>query len=843
MIDRSQEQLVRLAAEVFNLPMAAVAFLEQDVWHLGHSIGFQQARLPQSLFPNWSPAGAGTDISVYESPPGSPAASEAPDELAFAAAGRFPKDLSGRRFALILGSPTQRSWSERDQNLFKHLLGVWESCQECDYRFEGRKISDLIGGLKPEGDNLYSWVARHLSEELQVSGVMVAEIFGQQFEKARALAMIWLGDELEQVEYDLRGTPCAEVITGQACTYSGDVVQKFPDDLMLQDMGIASYAGLPLLGQGRRPMGLVVALHQAKFPDSEKVLLEMQKFHDLLSEELSRQRILADLGRLAQSIDISDKGNIFSNLTFNLAKIVQAKMAFLGFRDSENQAKLLALWDRDEARDLPPDLPLTDSPFEKILSSRKPFLKTAKDLQSHQLPDWVDPNSAAAMLVIPFAVEAETEVGFFGVIHDRIFEKAVLEHPLMPVLINRAAAEIKRRQAEIQARQLERRLFEGQRLESLGLLAGGIAHDFNNLLMGIRGNLAMLEEELSDQKDLQPCLQGIQLASQQAVELSSQMLAYSGKSIRQKQVLDLAGLCREMEPLLRAVLPKRILLNFKFPASTCRVEADAVQIRQVLMNLVRNSAEAMDGNSGTVQVHLNRRKLEPGDLTAFKPYFDLEPGEFACLEVVDTGHGLDPKLGRHILDPFFSTKTAGRGLGLAVVQGLVRSHQGAVDWSCPARGGCCFRVLLPIAGDSAAIPPTKEEKEPFDAGSTEFVQATTHPILVVDDEDLVRQATGRMLESLGYSVLTAGSGREALDQFDPNRFALLLLDVAMPGMDGLELRRQLRSQDPELPIVMMSGYPLAGTQRNLADDPRTRFLLKPFGFRELKACLADLLAP
>ncbi len=378
----------------------------------------------------------------------------------------------------------------------------------------------------------------------------------------------------------------------------------------------------------------------------------------------------------------------------------------------------------------------------------------------------------------------------------------------------------RRRLAEERA-ELEARLRESQRLESLGLLAGGVAHDFNNLLVGILGNAELAVERAGKDTVLRESLEEVQRAGARAAGLVKQILAFAGRERIASERMDLRALVDETLDLLRRALPQRAKIDWLAPAEPVEVEGDATQLRQVLMNLVTNACEALPAEGGHVSVRVTR----------------AESGEVA-LDVSDTGCGVEPAALAKIFDPFFTTKGAGRGLGLAVAHGVVRAHGGsvAVD-SAPGRGAR-MRVLLPAA------PPLASDAESR-SDSLSAPERGAGAVLVVDDERGVREVARRALEAAGYSVLLAADRGEAIAQLRAHgaKVAAIVLDLALGSESGEELLAELRALAAETPVLATSGYAGELALRRLEAQGIAGFVQKPFTASSLARSIAEVIRP
>ena len=354
-----------------------------------------------------------------------------------------------------------------------------------------------------------------------------------------------------------------------------------------------------------------------------------------------------------------------------------------------------------------------------------------------------------------------------------------------------------RAEAEEARRAIEAKVLEVQKLESLGVLAGGIAHDFNNLLVAIMGNAGLALLDLPEDSPARASIQDIETASRRAGELARQMLAYSGRSRFQIEPIELSELVRELLTLLQVSIGKGVILRLSLPDQPVVVDADAAQLRQVVMNLVINAADAIGDRSGTVTIRVHHLEATADYLADVHPEAGLEPGHYAALEVADTGMGMTPETQARIFDPFFTTKFTGRGLGLAAVMGIVRGHRGALRVYSEIGLGSTFRIVLPL---SAASPlPSHGPERPWRGEGR---------VVVVDDDPMVRNVARRLLESFGLTVQAVEGGPEALElvEADPQSVDAVLLDMTMPEMNGSEVFEHLRRIRPDLPVVLMSGY-------------------------------------
>ncbi len=382
---------------------------------------------------------------------------------------------------------------------------------------------------------------------------------------------------------------------------------------------------------------------------------------------------------------------------------------------------------------------------------------------------------------------------------------------------------------------LEAQLQQAQKFESLGMLAGGVAHDFNNLLCGILGNVDLAALDLGEGHPAQQSLEEIRAAAHQATELCRQMLAYAGRERLVAQQVDLSQLVARMEQLLGVSVSRKAKLRADLRKVLPPVMADASQLRQVLLNLVLNASEALPEESGVVVVRTGTEDCCRDYLQSTYIQDDLPPGEYVFVEVSDNGAGMDAETQARLFDPFFSTKFLGRGLGLAAVVGIVRAHRGTIKVYSEVGRGSTFKVLLPAlpSSESLAVPVT----EPPWTGSGR--------VLLADDEPSVRSVGARMLQRLGFEVLLANDGREAVHLFEEHgeSLTLVLLDMTMPFLDGAEAFRELRRIRPDIKVVLASGYTEAQATSRFCGKGLAGFVQKPFRLDTLRSALKEALEP
>ena len=386
-----------------------------------------------------------------------------------------------------------------------------------------------------------------------------------------------------------------------------------------------------------------------------------------------------------------------------------------------------------------------------------------------------------------------------------------------------------RKQAEEEKKSLEAQVQHVQKLESLGVLAGGIAHDFNNILMGILGHADLAVMELPPESPARYNIERVRTAAIRASELTNQMLAYSGKGRFVVEALDVNKIIEEMVHLMEVSISKKAVLKLTFTEDIPPIEADAAQVRQVILNLITNASDAVGDRSGVITITTGVLDVDEAYLTSTFLDEGLAEGTFTFIEVSDTGVGMDAETIEKMFDPFFTTKFTGRGLGLAAVLGIVRGHGGAIKvYSQPGKG-TTFKVLFPSSG-------LKSELGDKEAGLRDLRDwRGSGTVLVVDDEESVRTVASLVLKRFGFDVLTAEDGRKAVEIYREyaDEIVAVLLDMTMPYMGGEETFTELRRIKPDVKVVLISGYNEQDAPSHFAGKGLAGFIQKPFQLEKM----------
>jgi signal transduction histidine kinase/ActR/RegA family two-component response regulator len=380
---------------------------------------------------------------------------------------------------------------------------------------------------------------------------------------------------------------------------------------------------------------------------------------------------------------------------------------------------------------------------------------------------------------------------------------------------------VRRKWMEEERSSLEARLLQAQKLESVGILAGGVAHDFNNILQMICGYTRLVLADKTDAHPDCPSLRVIEAASERAMQLTRQLLLFSRQEESKPQTLDLNAQVWEVIRLLERTIPRMIVLEARLAADVKSVAADAGQIQQVIMNLSLNARDAMP--EGGRLLFATRNTMLDEDFARKHP--GAVPGEHVMLSVTDTGMGMDAETRQRIFDPFFTTKEIGKGtgLGLAVAYGIVISHHGYIRCHSELGKGTTFDVFLP-----ASAQPRDEAGAPAPEVNDREIRGGSETILIVDDDAHIQRWQATILSREGYSMVTASTGEEGLLRYAESAPDLVILDLNMPGMGGIQFLHELLCIDPEADVIIASGYTGDLLHRDLLDRGARAVVPKPF---------------
>lgn len=602
--------------------------------------------------------------------------------------------------------------------------------------------------------------------------------------------------------FSVVGTPCVEIMAGFPVVLLADADREYPGDRLLVEYGIKSYVGLPLKAADGRRLGLIAcgSVRVLTAHAAEEMLAVLQVLaHSVTSELLqldSRRQLEESELHHRSLIEISPNGIVmiqdgvlaYANPAAGALAAIPDEVSYVGapvldFVAPEDRERVSGLL--KAAEEGGPRTPSTD-------------LKLLR-------PDGV---------IVPVEVRSARTT-----FRDR------------PAIVLMLADQSERLLAEEQRRRLEARLQQANKMEAIGTLAGGIAHDFNNILAAILGNLELAETGMPEGSEPRLHLAEVRASADRARNLVSRMLAFGRQGESRRGVHDLGKLLRETMHLLQPLIPSSIEVRMQITEGLPSISVDPTQIQQVVLNICGNAVQAMEGRNGVLEVSLAQTQLPALDAEAL----GLQPGSYLVLSVTDSGTGIDESVIERIFEPFFTTKApgAGTGLGLAMVHGTVREHQGAVRVSSSPGHGSTFQVLLPVTGQITVSAPDRPE---WRRGAGEL-------ILVVDDEPVVARIAVRFLENLGYSAVACTDSRNAVDMLRASSvpFSAVISDLTMPHLNGIVLFAEIRKAFPSLPVLLSSGYSGSLTAESARAAGFAGLLQKPYAFEDLAAAIGRVM--
>ncbi len=543
-----------------------------------------------------------------------------------------------------------------------------------------------------------------------------------------------------------------------------------------------------------------------------------------LTEEAERERIHRDAARTLG--EHTGERWLREAVAF-IARELGAGLSFVAARDEEGRS-LTTVAAFPEDASVAPTAPLTgaDCLWERTLAGGKTLY--VEDVSAlPELDGFLAETGARALVVAPVVSASGQGRGVVGALYRERPDNLARTESALELLAARALVELERAAADAKHAMLEAQLVHAQRLESVGRLAGGIAHDFNNLLAPILAYAEMAREDLSKDTEAYDDLQEIIGAAERASRIARKLLAFSRQQLLDIHTVDVNAILLGFTRMIRTVIRENIHLETSLPNEPAPVSADEGQVEQILMNLILNAQDAMpDGGSLEIRTRHHRQETGSGDLAE---------GSYVCLEVTDSGTGMDEDTLLRIFEPFFTTKEVneGTGLGLAMVYGIMQQHRGAVKVESRVGEGTTFRLYFPAA-------PAATTAEDADA-MVRSPRSGSERILVVEDEAVVRRVLVNMLHRQGYEVMAADKPSVALEiALDPsNVIDLMVSDVVMPEMSGVDLYDRIRRARPSLPVLYVSGYAHDVTTAHGVE--LIDLLQKPFSPKDLTARIESLL--
>lgn len=644
------------------------------------------------------------------------------------------------------------------------------------------------------GPRFFQALVRVLAEALEVRCAYVCTLMEGRPYRARTMAVWFNGALAAGWEYSLEGTPCERVIEREIPIFiPAHLRSLFPNNTHIAKMGYQGYAGIPLIGSAGKPIGHLVVVHDGPMDARLQPDLVMKVVADRVASELERSQ--AEISARQSQLQ-------FNNLIANTPNVAVQTLDAAGRVLSWNQASV-ALYGYTPAEVI--GRPFTELPSrpEEAATFREAFDRATAGCQSSGPRECLiqrKDGSAAWCLSTVFAIHAAGDAPIVARMDIDITERV----------------------------QLETRLQQAQKLDSIGRLAGGIAHDFNNLLTSIIGHTELARRSLAEAPERRH-LDVIALAARQGAELTGQLLAFARRQPIMPRNVSLNLALADADRLLRRLLGEPIELCVIPDPSEPVARVDPGQLTQIIINLALNARDAMPRGG--------RLTLQSGCVAQAELPAGLDPDRYATLTVTDTGEGISEEHRRQLFEPFFTTKAAGHGtgLGLATCYGIVKQHKGLLTVESEVGRGATFRLYLP-AGDRTDLPC---EKQPV-AGESRCRET----IFVCEDEPLLCDLATEILSREGYQVVAARAGRDLLQLHSAHAqkpVDLLLTDLVMGDMSGPELAQEMKKLRPNLRVLYVSGYTEMTAFQSRPLDPGARFLQKPFSIADLTRTVREML--
>ncbi|NVK42460.1 MAG: PAS domain S-box protein [Oceanospirillaceae bacterium] len=661
----------------------------------------------------------------------------------------------------------------------------------------------------PADADIFRALVRELTRALAVDHAMIGVLLPDGPEQVEVIAAYSCGRDVEPFRYDLAGTPCEQVIGQHYRFYPSNMQQLFHDP-SLRDLGVESYAAIPLFDSAGNTLGLIAAMHGRALEDDEGIESVMRIFSTRTALELERQRYenahRRSEVRYRTIFEAAMDAIVSMDAAGRILDLNPAAEACFGHTKADAVGQLLS------------DVLIPARYRDAHRHGLAKFVRTGEGDYVGRRVEVYALNANGGEIPVELTIEVAQDpnggdifIGYMRDISDR-----------------RQAAETEKR--------LQSQLRQAQKMQAIGQLTGGIAHDFNNILTTVLGYILMAQEQANrhDDPTLNKYLDRIQAASQRASHQIQQMLTFSRGQQGQRQPLQLAEPVYEALRMLEAVMPAEIDLTEELGARLPTVLADPTQIEQILMNLCLNARDALAGNG---EIHVALRQIHLDDQVCSSCHRCLG-GDYVELQVADTGPGISIEDQERIFEPFFSTKPTGQGsgMGLAMIHGIVHEHHGHILLDSSPQTGARFRILFPPSGhrlpDSTAPAAT--------TGT-----ALQGRVLLVDDEVTVAEFMADLLSSWGLKVDIRYSGRDALAlaNAEPDNFDIVITDQTMPGMSGLELATELMVVNPSLPVILYTGFAEGVEEAHWRQAGIRAFFRKPVDSDRLHHTLCELLAP
>ncbi len=671
------------------------------------------------------------------------------------------------------------------------LLGITRDISE--RRQAEEMLSDVAAGFTAAtGKEFFRSLAQHIAVSLDIDYVLIGQLAPDDTGRIDTVAVCAQGHIVENMSYDLAGTPCSNVVAGDICFHPSNTQVLFPDDVLLVDMGVESYMGIPLWRSSGEPLGLLALLHKEGFPNAELASSMLKIFGVRASAELERMQSEENTQRLVTAIEQSVETVMITDVDGKIEYVNPAFERITGYRSEE-------------------------------VIGKKPSIQSSGTLDS-EIYEYLWRTISSGEVWKGQFTNRRKDGSLF---HEEATITPVFDKTGR--IVNYVA--VKRNVTK--ELQLEQQLRQTQKLEAIGTLAGGIAHDFNNVLFAILGNADLAFDSIPEDHPAAESLYQIVSAGNRATELVKQILTFARKTEKSRHALQVTAIVQEAAKLLRATLPATIEIIQKQIGETADIYADPTEIHQTVMNLCTNAGHAMMESGGKLEISLCETQV---DESTVQQNPELGVGPFAVLSVSDTGPGIPQEVLEHIFEPFYTTKEAGEGtgMGLAVVHGIVKDLGGAITVYSEIGIGTTFKVYLPILDADQYLEEEQEEDQ---------IPRGNEHVLVVDDEPAIAKMLSSMLQGLGYTVSTFSSSSDALETYlsTPEMFDIVITDQTMPTMTGAELAAAIIAHNKTQAIILCTGFSQTMSKEKAESVGVDAFVSKPISKKGLAVTIRQVL--
>ena len=679
-------------------------------------------------------------------------------------------------------------------------------------------------GWKETRHEFFTALVTFLGRKLGAEYALVDELLPDGV-TAKTVGVYAAGKIIPDLEYSLRGTPCENVMGKKLCSYHSDVQKLFPDDKLLVDLGAESYVGVPLWDTKGEAIGLVAVMGQSVLINHEATEVILQLIATRCAHELEQirdeQKIVARQQYLEDMVD---------TLSEEIHKRERSEEAL-----EESMERYRAL---------------SEAAFEAIFISEKGICIEqniiAEQMFGYSLSEavgrpgteWIAPQDRALVLnhmMSKYDKSYEvTALRKDGTTFPALIRAKMMHYQGRDVRITSLFDMTERKCAEDTRLNLENQLRHSQKMEAIGQLAGGVAHDFNNILTVIMGYSRLLRNNKNLDARQKERIEQICSATESASQLTKGLLTFSRKQVTEPKNANLNDIVQHAQKFIARVIGEDIQLKSISNEVQLPVKVDSGQIEQVLINLATNARDAMR-NGGTLVIETGLQEI---DATYVKSYGYGNSGTYACITVSDTGSGMDEKTRNSVFEPFFTTKEVGKGtgLGMAIVYGIVKQHNGFISVTSEPGVRTTFSILLPIFEPEQSVQKEAAQKDATPRGGTET-------ILVAEDNVDVRNFMDSVLTEFGYNVIQAVDGQDAVEKFTVNRdrIALTLMDMLMPRKNGKEAYDEICQLQPGAKILFFSGYPADFLQNHGVPGEGIELIMKPVQPMELLRKMREML--